>query len=567
MVAFPVYSVEYFRTLALPQKWLWTVQPKDAMVTNLSRETLQHLAAHGLYSVVADSAQKQRFTKNLRLSDHMCFPWLVMEHKKDKHTTEHCYCQAANGTSAAVLLLENLCKYETPSHLNLHIPPVIGITTGGGEVRVWITYSTPTCIVSKKMWNSFCYQLLLIQDEQKMDCIWTGDITQPVLALQLHCIFENIHSWATRVLRPRLSLHIDQWLSHHPFGSPRPKARVVADPSDQFTHARQNQQHGQAQDEEDATRGQRSPTMFGGIFDITEASTSKYKDDCLFSKVERDLNSNLNVTGGENAVPTANYDNDTFYKGDKDRDFRSGHENGTGEDSNGDSNAARNNAIEEDKIFNTEGKIGVSQTVHDQDSHYRGIEDNGYSHSSSGDSNQGYDGDIDIGSENDDDHDERGVDQKKCRVQDGSESGNDGHSTPHRGTGFPLSATPTFTGSTLIGAGLSDKSCACDFRQRGGAGNETPTKSSSSVQRNLSPPILKGSKSSITASMRPNKQLGHGFSGLPRLLVRQSIPWPPGGSIRVRIPHRTVSHDAFDLPQKRIMIGWSIPPISTSRSF
>lgn len=148
MVAFPVYSPEYFKTLALPGKWRWAEQPKDHMVTNLSHKTLQHLAGHGLYSVVADSVQQQKIVKGFKLSDHMCFPWLVMEHKKDNHTMQHCYCQAANGTSAALLLLENLCKYETSSHDNLQIPPVIGITTGGSEVKVWITYSTPTCTVS-----------------------------------------------------------------------------------------------------------------------------------------------------------------------------------------------------------------------------------------------------------------------------------------------------------------------------------------------------------------------------------------------------------------------------------
>lgn len=148
MVAFPVYSAEFFKQINVPSKWLWTEQPKDTVVTNLSKTTLQHLAAQGLYSVIAHRLKTQKYEKNWKLAHHMCFPWLVMEHKKSKQAMEFCYCQTANGTSAAVLLLENLCKYATESHLNRHVPPVIGITTCGLEVKVWITYSSSSGIVS-----------------------------------------------------------------------------------------------------------------------------------------------------------------------------------------------------------------------------------------------------------------------------------------------------------------------------------------------------------------------------------------------------------------------------------
>lgn len=150
MAAFPVYSADFFRSVAVPSKWAWNKQPKDTMVTNFSKNTLQHLAAHGLYSVVADALGQQRSKKNWRLAHHMCFPWLVMEHKKSKKDMEFCYCQTANGTSAAVLLLENLCAHATKSRLNLRVPPVIGMTTCGREFKVWITYSSFSGIVSNE---------------------------------------------------------------------------------------------------------------------------------------------------------------------------------------------------------------------------------------------------------------------------------------------------------------------------------------------------------------------------------------------------------------------------------
>lgn len=52
-----------------------------------------------------------------------------------------------------------------------------------------------------------------------MDCIWTGDLRKILHALQFQCIFENIYIWATRVLRPRLALHVEQWLFEFPHPS------------------------------------------------------------------------------------------------------------------------------------------------------------------------------------------------------------------------------------------------------------------------------------------------------------------------------------------------------------
>lgn len=44
-----------------------------------------------------------------------------------------------------------------------------------------------------------------------MDPIWEGDITKVSDCIKFEYILENIHTWATRSLKPLLSSYIDQW--------------------------------------------------------------------------------------------------------------------------------------------------------------------------------------------------------------------------------------------------------------------------------------------------------------------------------------------------------------------
>lgn len=115
------------------------------MTKKFEHTTLQYLARqHGVESNTAGLYRKKG---NWISSDYICFPWLIVEHKRngDGSVEKKCYCQAANAGAAAVMMLESLFNSEPQARkhneANEHIPPVVTITTVDRIVRVWITYS------------------------------------------------------------------------------------------------------------------------------------------------------------------------------------------------------------------------------------------------------------------------------------------------------------------------------------------------------------------------------------------------------------------------------------------
>jgi hypothetical protein len=111
-------------------------------------------------------------------SDYICFPWLIVEHKKAGEVAleEKCYCQAANAGTAAIMMLETLSGIvpgvkEHKAHE--HIPPVVTMTTVDKIVRVWITYSckpsdNDAAKYVRKPLSSFSY--LFLVDPLLTDC-------------------------------------------------------------------------------------------------------------------------------------------------------------------------------------------------------------------------------------------------------------------------------------------------------------------------------------------------------------------------------------------------------------
>lgn len=110
--------------------------PVDDVVKNFTRNNLESLAAHGLHSSVAgifNDGRKDRIVP----SDCICYPWLVVEHKKLEQAKEiECYCQAANAAAAELMMFRTLVKYAT----HKIVPPVVTMTTVGEFVRIWIAY-------------------------------------------------------------------------------------------------------------------------------------------------------------------------------------------------------------------------------------------------------------------------------------------------------------------------------------------------------------------------------------------------------------------------------------------
>ena len=146
---YPIYDFSSGTRIATSSRWRWNAFPKDSIVESFSRKVLQGLAPHGLESNTAGLFRPGKTTP-LVLSDCICFPWLVVEHKKDRVKEIFCYCQAANAGTAAVMMLETLCKYAEPRADHSHVPPVTTMTTAGKTARVWITYKTDSCNDSTK---------------------------------------------------------------------------------------------------------------------------------------------------------------------------------------------------------------------------------------------------------------------------------------------------------------------------------------------------------------------------------------------------------------------------------
>ncbi len=111
---------------------------------NLSHEVLQHLAQHGLEPDASGILASDKGAKDPD-REWISFPWLVVQHDKPDGTGAQCYHGAANAATAAVMMMERLCKF-IPAGIrgkaNEHVPLVVAITTVKKTVRVWITYSS-----------------------------------------------------------------------------------------------------------------------------------------------------------------------------------------------------------------------------------------------------------------------------------------------------------------------------------------------------------------------------------------------------------------------------------------
>jgi hypothetical protein len=110
-------------------------------VKNFTRTTLEHLSKYGLQpspSRIFDERRKEHVFP----SDFLCYPWLIVEHKKDaaERKEEECYCQAANAASASLKMHQILAKYAQSLPEDAHVPPITAMTTVGKIVKIWIAY-------------------------------------------------------------------------------------------------------------------------------------------------------------------------------------------------------------------------------------------------------------------------------------------------------------------------------------------------------------------------------------------------------------------------------------------
>ncbi|KAF5703414.1 hypothetical protein FMUND_12996 [Fusarium mundagurra] len=194
----------------------WHEASAPSLVESFSWSSLKKLHKSGLratpFNVFSTKESQEPQERDLS-----CFPWLVFECKKANRTPgelerlqEVVYCQAANASGCAVKLNQSAANYAIKLPYNAEIPPVASVTTVGPQVKVWITFFAPDFMA-----YSYDVNDKQMYDRQKkgymMQCIWTGDMTEPQDIIKFRLILENTYTWAKRVFKPLIATYIDQW--------------------------------------------------------------------------------------------------------------------------------------------------------------------------------------------------------------------------------------------------------------------------------------------------------------------------------------------------------------------
>ncbi|KAF4490278.1 hypothetical protein FAGAP_10943 [Fusarium agapanthi] len=198
----------------------WHKTPTPSIMESFSWPNLKMLYKDGLRPTPF-----RVFHKEPREKDLKCYPWLLVEYKKEKYTNherqqleETVCCQAANGSASAIKLNHIAARYAIELPDGSHIPPIPVVTTVGPKVKVWITYLAKDCMVllgGRYSWSSRWEKR---SQAYMMKCIWKGDMTIPKDIVKFRLILENAYTWATRVFKPLITTYIDQWRSVHSRG-------------------------------------------------------------------------------------------------------------------------------------------------------------------------------------------------------------------------------------------------------------------------------------------------------------------------------------------------------------
>ncbi|KAH6867781.1 hypothetical protein B0T10DRAFT_596911, partial [Thelonectria olida] len=190
----------------------WHQRPNPSLVEPFSWSVLKELFAEGLQPTPFRVFHKEALEANLK-----CYPWLIVEYKKEgvskgKLTVS---CQAANAAACALQLNENAATYAVNLADDAHVPPVPTITTIGCHAKVWIAHlargfspplyeSKQTEATGKKCRKGYI-----------MRAIWEGDMRRLKDIVEFQLILENTHTWAMRIFKPLVSSYIGQWRNAH----------------------------------------------------------------------------------------------------------------------------------------------------------------------------------------------------------------------------------------------------------------------------------------------------------------------------------------------------------------
>ncbi|KAH7322889.1 hypothetical protein B0I35DRAFT_426680 [Stachybotrys elegans] len=193
----------------------WHQSPNHPLVEQFSWTVLKGLRKYGLEPTTSKVFHKDPVEASLK-----CYPWLIVEHKKeypeiDNSIRETVYCQAANAAACAIKLNQLAARYAVSLTDAGHVPPVPAITTVGAEVNVWIMHLATDF--------EAVYPRQFLRDTEVRTCrkgyimrpVWKGNMRQVEDVAKFQLILENIHTWAMRVFRPTISSYIDLWRNVH----------------------------------------------------------------------------------------------------------------------------------------------------------------------------------------------------------------------------------------------------------------------------------------------------------------------------------------------------------------
>ena len=149
-----------------------------AYFNNFTADVLYDLSRQGLVSsptstFLREMSKRKRITTKISnlgttpdsIEAHhlLCFPWAIVEGKKEKVDASHIEygrCQAANAASISLSIMEELVKYADVQYEGQHIPPVFAFTFVGPNVKLWIAYSAGNVVGNR---DHVCIANLLVE--------------------------------------------------------------------------------------------------------------------------------------------------------------------------------------------------------------------------------------------------------------------------------------------------------------------------------------------------------------------------------------------------------------------
>ncbi|KAF5654829.1 hypothetical protein F25303_1173 [Fusarium sp. NRRL 25303] len=200
--------------------------------------TLQRLNKVGLEPSPFRIFDKSPLGANLR-----CYPWLIVEHKREKDQNEALervvICQAANAAACAISLVQQTAQYAVRLPRHAHIPPIPAITTVGSSVTVWLMYFAEDFDAPCSRRDTDEVLTRRHKEGYVMRAIWKGDVKNHTDIMAFQMIIDNAHTWATRVFKPTIASYIEQWKHIHSEQKPGTMADLLQT-SESHAHRERN---------------------------------------------------------------------------------------------------------------------------------------------------------------------------------------------------------------------------------------------------------------------------------------------------------------------------------------